>query len=171
MSPVPGPLRAGFCMAAVVLLGTPAAAAAVPAHCAPSLAHSSAAVTTLHVFAGGSADGKSPTAGLVFDRAGTTLYGTAQFGGEKKKGTVFALDPVGAQTTVPHSFGNVASTYRVRVKIIPSQQSWLPGTLAHKAIHFVRLEAMLRRPHVGLFGQGGPDNRVAPLPKGVLSGG
>ncbi len=64
--------------------------------------------TVLYRFAGG-IDGKTPLAGLVFDRAGN-LYGTTLFGGTTNAGTVFQLmppsSPGGAWTeTVLHTFG------------------------------------------------------------------
>jgi uncharacterized repeat protein (TIGR03803 family) len=65
------------------------------------------AFTSLHAFNGGARDGRSPFADLVFDRAGSTLYGTTQFGGTADSGTVFALDPATGATTVLHSFTNL----------------------------------------------------------------
>lgn len=64
-------------------------------------------LTTLHAFKGGANDGRSPVADLIFNRAGTTLYGTTQFGGAANKGSVFALDPTTGATTVLHSFANL----------------------------------------------------------------
>lgn len=65
-------------------------------------------LTTIHAFKGGANDGRSPAAGLIFNRAGTTLYGTTQFGGAANKGSVFALDPTTGATTVLHSFANLS---------------------------------------------------------------
>jgi uncharacterized repeat protein (TIGR03803 family) len=59
--------------------------------------------TVLHAFAGGTADGAKPTAGLL-DVHGT-LYGTTQSGGAKKYlGTVFGITTSGVETVL-HSFG------------------------------------------------------------------
>jgi uncharacterized repeat protein (TIGR03803 family) len=60
--------------------------------------------TVLHSFQG--ADGASPGAGLIFDRAGN-LYGTTSMGGSLNNGTVFMLTPDADGKwieTVLHSF-------------------------------------------------------------------
>ena len=51
----------------------------------------------LHSFAGGTADGADPNAGLVLDGAGY-LYGTTDGGGAKGLGTVFKLSRTGTET-------------------------------------------------------------------------
>ena len=51
--------------------------------------------TTIHDFACGPGDGKSPEAALVFDQAGN-LYGTTAYGGSKDYGVPFELTPVPA---------------------------------------------------------------------------
>jgi uncharacterized repeat protein (TIGR03803 family) len=56
----------------------------------------------LHSFAGGSADGAYPYAGLL-DVSGT-LYGTTQSGGAYNGGTLFTIAPTGEETVL-HSFG------------------------------------------------------------------
>lgn len=55
-------------------------------------------VTVLHSFGGG-ADGAFPTAGLNLDKAGN-LYGATQSGGTFSVGTVFKVDPSGAETVL-----------------------------------------------------------------------
>jgi uncharacterized repeat protein (TIGR03803 family) len=57
----------------------------------------------LYNFAGGAADGAAPGSGLI-DVKGV-LYGTTYFGGEYKKGTVFAVTLAGKEVVL-HSFGN-----------------------------------------------------------------
>jgi uncharacterized repeat protein (TIGR03803 family) len=57
--------------------------------------------TTLHSFTGGS-DGANPLAGLIL--SGTTLYGTAKYGGSLDNGTVFAVNTDGTGFTNLHSF-------------------------------------------------------------------
>ena len=54
---------------------------------------------------GGSADGGTPEAGVIFDSAGN-LYGTTMNGGQYQGGTVFELSPSGSgwTKTVLHSF-------------------------------------------------------------------
>src|SRR5262249_64038 len=70
--------------------------------------------TILHSFAGGTADGANPIAGVVLDAAGN-VYGTTSQGGTAGLGTVFMLTPQPDGTwleTVLYSFlgGNDAST-------------------------------------------------------------
>jgi uncharacterized repeat protein (TIGR03803 family) len=60
--------------------------------------------TTLHNFTGAS-DGNLPYAGLIL--SGTTLYGTAHFGGIGI-GTVFAVNTNGTRFTTLHSFGSTS---------------------------------------------------------------
>jgi uncharacterized repeat protein (TIGR03803 family) len=52
---------------------------------------STSRLRTLYSFAGG-ASGKNPYGGLVFDRTGRKLYGTTQYGGKNRFGTIFELD-------------------------------------------------------------------------------
>ncbi|HEX4013475.1 MAG TPA: choice-of-anchor tandem repeat GloVer-containing protein [Candidatus Cybelea sp.] len=54
--------------------------------------------TVLHSFKGGTGDGKYPEAGLVDVRG--TLYGTADEGGTKDRGTVFAITRSGNETVL-----------------------------------------------------------------------
>ena len=56
----------------------------------------------LHSFAGGTADGANPYAGLL--NVNGTLYGTTQNGGAYNGGTVFSITPSGTETLL-HSFG------------------------------------------------------------------
>jgi uncharacterized repeat protein (TIGR03803 family) len=63
--------------------------------------------TNLHTFTGGTKDGLSPQAGLVFDSAGN-LYGTTWEGGLYGVGTVFELSPTstgGWDYSVIYNFG------------------------------------------------------------------
>jgi uncharacterized repeat protein (TIGR03803 family) len=63
--------------------------------------------TTIHAFACGPGDGKSPEAALVFDQAGN-LYGTTAYGGSKDCGVAFELTPIsggGWTESVLHEFG------------------------------------------------------------------
>jgi uncharacterized repeat protein (TIGR03803 family) len=65
------------------------------------------ASTNLHTFRGGTKDGSSPQAGLVFDSAGN-LYGTTWEGGLYGVGTVFELSPTstgGWDYSVIYNFG------------------------------------------------------------------
>jgi uncharacterized repeat protein (TIGR03803 family) len=55
----------------------------------------------LHSFTGGS-DGANPYAGLIL--SGTTLYGTAVYGGSSDDGAVFAINTDGTGFTTLHSF-------------------------------------------------------------------
>jgi uncharacterized repeat protein (TIGR03803 family) len=57
----------------------------------------------LHVFAGGTNDGATPTTGLIRDSEGN-LYGATNNGGADDSGILFKLDPTD-QLTVIHSFG------------------------------------------------------------------
>jgi uncharacterized repeat protein (TIGR03803 family) len=59
--------------------------------------------TVLYSFKGGTTDGQSPDAGLIY--ANGNLYGTATGAGAYNLGTVFAITPSGTETTL-HSFGN-----------------------------------------------------------------
>ena len=61
--------------------------------------------TVLHSFTGGS-DGASPQAGLIL--SSNTLYGTANVGGNKGNGTVFAVNTDGTGFTTLHSFTAVS---------------------------------------------------------------
>ncbi len=60
------------------------------------------AMTVLHSFAGGPADGAHPRAGLVQTVDGN-FYGTTQRGGDFELGTVFRMTPAGA-VTIMHAF-------------------------------------------------------------------
>ena len=57
--------------------------------------------TVLHEFTGGN-DGYIPTAGLIL--SGSTLYGTAEYGGTNGDGTIFALNTNGTGFNVLHNF-------------------------------------------------------------------
>jgi uncharacterized repeat protein (TIGR03803 family) len=63
--------------------------------------------TILHSFAGGTADGANPVAGLVIDKAGN-LYGTTDAGGAHGLGTVFEIHQDGTETIL-HSFAGSPS--------------------------------------------------------------
>ncbi|CAG0934033.1 hypothetical protein PLCT1_02568 [Planctomycetaceae bacterium] len=62
----------------------------------------------LHSFAGGSADGSAPSAGLIQDPVGR-LYGTTRAGGPADLGTVYALGKDGTDFTLVHSFAGFPS--------------------------------------------------------------
>jgi uncharacterized repeat protein (TIGR03803 family) len=67
-----------------------------------------AGFAVLHSFAGGAADGWSPSGGLVFDGSGN-LVGITERGGTSDLGTVFTIKTDGAGFAVLHSFaGGVA---------------------------------------------------------------
>ena len=71
------------------------------------IAPSGSGYATVYAFAGGTADGANPQAGLVMDLSGN-LYGTTYHGGTHNMGTVFKLTPTGTGTfteSVLHSFG------------------------------------------------------------------
>src|SRR5438477_473785 len=51
-------------------------------------------------------DGSRPIAGLITNSSGTTLYGTAAYGGSSGGGTVFALNTDGTGFTNLHNFTN-----------------------------------------------------------------
>lgn len=85
-------------------------------------------LTTIHAFKGGANDGRSPAAGLIFNRAGTTLYGTTQFGGAVDKGSVFALDPTTGATTVLHSFTNLGEGFFPQAGLAMDRAGALYGT-------------------------------------------
>jgi uncharacterized repeat protein (TIGR03803 family) len=67
-----------------------------------SIDPTSGAETTLYSFAGGTADGAYPQAGLA--AIGTTLYGTATGGGASGAGTVFSVDARKGTETTLYSF-------------------------------------------------------------------
>jgi uncharacterized repeat protein (TIGR03803 family) len=54
--------------------------------------------TVLHTFTGG-ADGGSSFAGVILDASGN-IYGTTEMGGAFRGGTVFKIDPTGAETVL-----------------------------------------------------------------------
>jgi len=58
--------------------------------------------TNLYNFTGGN-DGGYPKAELIL--SGSTLYGTAQYGGSSEDGTVFAISTNGTGFTILHTFG------------------------------------------------------------------
>jgi uncharacterized repeat protein (TIGR03803 family) len=60
-------------------------------------------LTVLHSFTYGS-DGAYPTAGLITNSSGNTLYGTAVQGGSPGYGTVFAVNTDGTGFTNLHNF-------------------------------------------------------------------
>ncbi len=64
-------------------------------------------ISVLHSFAGGSADGASPSAALVLDPAGN-LYGTTSEGGASGSGVVFSLKTDGSGYRVLHSFAGAS---------------------------------------------------------------
>src|SRR5258706_15955235 len=49
-------------------------------------------------------DGANPVAGLITNLSGSTLYGTAAYGGSSGDGTVFAVNTDGTGFTNLHSF-------------------------------------------------------------------
>jgi uncharacterized repeat protein (TIGR03803 family) len=66
---------------------------------------STGALSVLHNFAGGTADGSYPLAGLVRDKTGT-IYGVTYYSGAFGQGTIFEVK--GSTFTLLHSF-NCAS--------------------------------------------------------------
>jgi uncharacterized repeat protein (TIGR03803 family) len=63
-------------------------------------------LTPLHTFTDGD-DGADPEGALVFDKAGTTLYGTTRLGGKNGYGIVFSLDLAAPHKLIPlHTFAN-----------------------------------------------------------------
>jgi uncharacterized repeat protein (TIGR03803 family) len=64
--------------------------------------------TVLHFFGGTSADGVSPTTGLILAPDGN-FYGTTPFGGQFNVGTVFTMTPAGVETVV-FSFGSAGGS-------------------------------------------------------------
>jgi uncharacterized repeat protein (TIGR03803 family) len=55
----------------------------------------------LHSFEGGSNDGQSPYAGLLFDQSGN-LYGATYVGGIDNAGTVFTINTLGGEVVLHH---------------------------------------------------------------------
>jgi len=58
--------------------------------------------TTLHSFAGGASDGRSPYGGLILE--GGLLYGTTTGGGAADRGTMFQIKPDGSGLAILHTF-------------------------------------------------------------------
>jgi uncharacterized repeat protein (TIGR03803 family) len=83
------------------------------------------AMTVLHPFAGGSADGAHPRAGLV-EAADGNFYGTTLGGGGSEMGTVFRMTPAGA-VTILHAFAGGADG-RGPVGLIEGRDGNLYGT-------------------------------------------
>lgn len=81
--------------------------------------------TVLYSFAGGS-DGANPYAGVTRDGAGN-LYGTTEYGGSKKKGTVFKLAPDGTETML-HTFAGGSDGSYPQAGVIADQAGNLYGT-------------------------------------------
>jgi len=63
--------------------------------------------SVLYAFAGGAADGSTPTAALVLGSDGN-FYGTTSLGGPSNYGTVFRITPAGAETVL-YAFAGGAS--------------------------------------------------------------
>jgi uncharacterized repeat protein (TIGR03803 family) len=61
------------------------------------------AITILHSFGGGAADGAQPTSGLIWGSDGN-FYGATSRGGASNRGTIFRMSPGGALTML-HAFG------------------------------------------------------------------
>src|SRR5260370_39297615 len=59
---------------------------------------------TATVYTDSNSDGAYPFAGLITNLSGTTLYGTAAYGGGSGNGTVFAVNTNGTGFTILHSF-------------------------------------------------------------------
>jgi uncharacterized repeat protein (TIGR03803 family) len=62
----------------------------------------------LHSFAGGTTDGATPKAGLLFDGS-NILYGTTSSGGASGVGTIFKVQPDGNNFGILHSFAGGSS--------------------------------------------------------------
>jgi uncharacterized repeat protein (TIGR03803 family) len=65
--------------------------------------------TVLHTFAGGTADGEYPLAGVIVD-AGGNVYGDTETGGASNLGTVYSISANGTFTLV-HSFAGTDGKY------------------------------------------------------------
>src|SRR5216683_597415 len=65
--------------------------------------------TTLHSFTG--SDGANPSAGLITNSSGNTLYGTAGGGGSSGPSTVFAVRTDGSGFTNLHRFTPISAPY------------------------------------------------------------
>jgi uncharacterized repeat protein (TIGR03803 family) len=83
--------------------------------------------TTLYSFKGG-ADGGTPEAGLIQDRAGN-LYGTTVFGGRFGQGVVFRLDTVLIETVL-HSFKGAGDGTNTLAPLIRDDAGNFYGTAA-----------------------------------------
>ena len=89
--------------------------------------------TNLHTFTAEvnntQGDGAFPPAGLILSSNGTTLYGTAYFGGSHNKGTLFAIRTDGSGFTNLHSFtGGNDGAYPQAGLILSSNGTTLYGT-------------------------------------------
>ena len=89
--------------------------------------------TNLHTFTAEvnntNGDGAFPPAGLILSSNGTTLYGTAYFGGSHNKGTLFAIRTDGSGFTNLHSFtGGNDGAYPQAGLILSSNGTTLYGT-------------------------------------------
>lgn len=104
-------------------------------------------LTTLYSFAGGAA-GEYPSGNLAIDGQGN-LYGTTQYGGTLKyrpigHGTVFKLDPTGAETVL-YSFNHYPDGRYPSGGLIMDGQGNLYGTTLHGGTGFCQ------GPHQGLW--------------------
>jgi uncharacterized repeat protein (TIGR03803 family) len=93
---------------------------------------STGAVTTLHLFSGGS-EGAGPLgAGLVIGADGY-LYGTTYFGGTSNSGTVFKMDLSGNLTTL-YSFSGGTDGYGPDASLIQANDGYFYGTTEHGGV-------------------------------------
>ncbi|MBI5446232.1 MAG: hypothetical protein HY900_34085 [Deltaproteobacteria bacterium] len=76
-----------------------------------SISTSGGAITILHSFAGGPADGQSPRAAVLVSD-GVNLYGVTESGGPSDLGTVFSITPDGVTYTVLRSFAGAPADGR-----------------------------------------------------------
>lgn len=70
----------------------------------------------IHHFAGGSEDGRWPTANLIAD--GDRIYGMTRFGGAENRGTVYGINLDGTELQVLHSLAGVESEYQGSLSLL-----------------------------------------------------
>jgi uncharacterized repeat protein (TIGR03803 family) len=89
--------------------------------------------SVIHTFTGIKGDGRFPFGGLVRDSAGN-LYGTTLTGGKYNSGTVYKLDPRGAETVL-HAFTGGADGQFPWASLVIDKHGNLFGTTAFGGDH------------------------------------